>query len=336
MSTIIRFGIDLAKRSFAVCGVDRHGKVQERKTLKREQLLTYFSNVPAAMVAMESGSGAHHWARQLISLGHDARIIDPRFVAPYRTQGRHGKNDINDAVAICEAAGRPHMRFVPIKHPDQQAMLVIHRLRAGAVSSHTQMINRMRGILSEFGVVLPKGAWKFKTRWRELRGDPPELIPLLVLDALDVLYEELGHLHTKVLGYDQQIRAHVRTDDRASRLMQLAGIGSLTASAIVATVGQGRDFCNGRQFAAWIGLTPRQYSTGGQARLGRITKRGDKYLRTLLVHGARSALMRMDGRDDRVSRWARSMLATKSWNKVAVALANKHARMAWGLLNQPN
>lgn len=332
MNTIIRFGIDLAKNSFAICGVDQHGKTQLRKTLARKQLLEFFAQQAAALVAMEAGSGAHYWARELIKLGHDARIIDPRLVVPYRTQGRSGKNDINDALAICEAAGRPQMRFVPVKSQDQQAILLVHRLRRSAVAAHTRTINQMRGLLAEFGIIAPKGANTFKQHWPKLRKQHAERVPLMAWQTLDPLFAELRTLHEKVLAFDRQMGLFVREDERAYRLTQVTGIGVLTASAIVATIGNGRDFKNGRQFAAWIGLTPRQYSTGGVPRLGRITRRGDVYLRTLLVHGARSALKHTPGSKDRKSRWAENLKQTKSWNKTSVALANKHARIAWSIL----
>lgn len=335
MSHIIRFGIDLAKNSFAVCGVDEHGKVVLRKSLSRAKLQEFFANTPAAVVAMEAGSGAHHWARELIALGHDARIIDPRLVAPYRHQGHTGKNDVNDAIAICEAAGRPHMRFIPVKTKEQQAILLVHRLRQACVAQHTRLINRLRGSLAEFGIVAPKGAQTFKTHWTTIRQRHDHDLPALVWQVLDELYDDLNRLHRKVLACDRQINAFVREDLRARRLTEINGIGPVTASAIVATIGNGRDFRNGRQFAAWVGLTPRQHSTGGKPRLGRISKRGDAYLRTLLVHGARSELMHTAGRTDHKSRWAESLKQTKSWNKSAVALANKHARIAWALLASP-
>ena len=332
MKPVVRFGLDLAKRSFSVAGADAHSNIILRETLKRHQLLPFFVQRPPAMVAMESGSGAHHWARELISLGHDARIIDPRRVAPYRPQGRTGKNDINDAIAICEAASRPNMRFVPVKSIEQQTILTVHRLRHAAVVTHTQTINRMRGLLAEFGVVVPRGADTFKRRWRELRIDPDPNIPQLTWQVLDELFDELHQIHRKILGYDRQIRQFVKNDERAIRLLTIHGIGEKTAAAIVAMIGNGRDFKNGRQFAAWVGLTPRQYTTGGKPRLGGITKRGDTYLRTLLIHGARSVLVRAATRDDSTSRWASNLLKRKSWNQAAVAVANKNARMAWAVL----
>lgn len=329
---IIRFGVDLAKNSFSVCGVDVQGRIQVERTLSRGELLRFFAQQQPAVVAMEAGSGAHHWARELIKQGHEARIIDPRFVAPYRTQGRSGKNDANDAVAICEAAGRPRMRFVPVKNLEQQAVLMVHRLRASTVAEHTRLINQMRGFLAEFGVAVAQGRARFKSRWPGLRQQYADVLPPLAWETLDSQFADLQALHEKVLAYDRQINRFVRESDAATRLSAVQGIGPVTASAIVATVGNGRDFRNGRQFAAWLGLTPRQYSTGGQTRLGRISKRGDIYLRTLLVHGARSELRFTARRTDRKSRWAEALKARKAWNKAAVALANKHARIAWSVL----
>ena len=329
---IIRFGLDLAKNTFSICGVDAHGKVVLRKMVSRGHLLVFFSQQAPAVVAMEAGSGAHHWARLLREMGHDARILDPRLVAPYRKQGRSGKNDRNDAEAICEAAGRPNMHFVPIKSVEQQAQLLIHRVRASLVKEHTRLINQLRGSLAEFGIVTGKGVERFKQEWTEIRRRYGEEVPAMAWQLLDPLYAEVARVHNKLLELERQIKAFVRKDDQASRLMEVSGIGAITASAIVCTVGNGRTFRNGRQFAAWLGLTPRQSSTGGVSRLGHITKRGDTYLRTLLVHGARSDLTRTPKRTDQKSRWAEALKQKKGWNKASVALANKHARIAWALL----
>lgn len=330
--TIIRFGIDLAKNSFAVCGVDDREQVVLQRTLKCSEFLAFFAQQAPALVAMEAGSGAHHWARELCRFGHDARIIDSRLVAPYRQQGRSGKNDANDAVAICEAAGRPKMRFVPIKSVEQQAILMVHRMRTAAVAEHTRVVNQIRGVLAEFGVVVAKGPATLKRHWYELRQRHAEKVPALAWGELDALYRNIEVIHQRILAYDRQVKAFARDDIRTRRLTEINGIGPVTASAIVATVGNAHEFRNGRQFAAWLGLTPRQYSTGSKSRLGRISKRGDVYLRTLLVHGARSELMYTARRTDRKSRWAEGLKQGKSWNKVAVALANKHARMAWAIL----
>jgi transposase len=329
---ITRIGIDLAKNSFSVCGVDVHEKIVLERTLKRKDLLNFFSNTMPCLVAMEAGSGAHHWARSLIKLGHDARIMDPKFVSPYRTGGKSNKNDRNDARAICEAAGRPHMRFVPIKTVEQQAILVIHRRRRQLVIEHTRVANQIRGFMAEFGVIAPKGVNRLKREWFRLRHDNAEQLPAMAWEELDPLFSRLLKLHQQILAYDRKINALNREDERTQRIMQISGVGPITASAIVATVGNATLFKNGRQFAAWLGLTPREYSTGGKTRLGRISKRGDVYLRTLLVHGARSELMLTHKRTDRKSQWAEHLKESKSWNKTAVALANKHARIIWALL----
>ena len=332
MSDIKRIGIDLSKNSFDVCGVDAHEQFIFERTLKRREFLATLANLPACLVAMEAGSGAHHWARELIKLGHDARIIDPRFVAPYRRGGRARKNDRNDGRAVCEAAARPDMRFVPVKSEHQQAILLVHRLRESTVRQHTKTINQIRGLLAEFGVVVAKGAYALKSQWLYIRQHYDESLPALAWSKLEELYVFLNELHQRVLAYDREISAFVRSDERAQRLTTINGIGVITASAIVSSVGNARDFKNGRQFAAWLGLTPRQLSTGGKTRLGRITKRGDIYLRTLLVHGARSELIRTPKRHDDKSLWAEKIKHSKGWNKAAVALANKHARIAWALL----
>ena len=334
MSKIMRVGLDLAKSVFVVYGVDHRERGQVRRTLRRSEVLRFFANLEPCLVGMESGSGAHYWARELLALGHDARVIDPRLVSPYRSQGRTGKNDANDAEAICEAVGRPKMRFVPIKDPDQQAALLVHRIRKGLVNEQNRVANQLRGLLAEFGVVLPRGLGALKQQWPVMRQREADRVPALAWDELDALYRRLCELQASILSYDRKIQAHVRRDPRARRLTQISGIGPITASALVATIGDGRDFKNGRQFGAWLGLVPRQYSSGGKNRLGHITKRGDEYLRTLLVHGARSELMFVHRRSDPKSRWAHRLREDKPWNKASVALANKHARIAWAILSR--
>jgi transposase len=332
MKAIMRVGIDLSKNTFVVYGVDECDRCVLKRALRRAELLNFFGQLERCLVGMEAGSGAHHWARELVRLGHDARIIDPRLVAPYRHQGRSGKNDANDAEAICEALGRPQMRFVPIKDVEQQAVLLLHRIRKSLVNEQNRIANQLRGLLAEFGVVMPLGLGSLKRSWSTTRQEYADALPQLAWTELDRLYARLGELHTQILSYDRRIKAHVHADARARRLTEIPGVGPITASAIVATIGNGRDFKNGRQFAAWLGLTPRQYSTGGRTILGRITKRGDIYLRTLLIHGGRSELMHVHHRADPKSQWATRLRESKPWNKAAVALANKHARMIWSIL----
>lgn len=330
--TIMRLGLDLAKSVFVVYGVDERDKCQLRRELRRSEVLNFFAKLEPCLVGMEAGSGAHYWARELCALGHDARIMDPRLVAPYRSQGRTGKNDSNDAAAICEAVGRPQMRFVPIKNVDQQAILIVHRVRKSRVEEQNRVANQLRGLLAEFGIVLPRGLNLLKREWPNLRQRYADRVPEVAWAELEALYRRLRDLKEEITAYDRKVEAHVHRDSRARRLCEINGIGPITASALVATIGNGRDFKNGRQLGAWLGLTPRQSSSGGRNVLGRITKRGDVYLRTLLIHGARTELMHVKRRGDPKSRWAHRLSQEKPWNKVAVALANKHARHAWAIL----
>ncbi|MGR9090580.1 MAG: IS110 family transposase [Gammaproteobacteria bacterium] len=332
MSKSIRIGIDLSKSVFVLYGVDESEQCCLKRTLKRTEMLSFFANIEPCRVAMESGSGAHYWARELSKFGHDAKIIDPKLVAPYRHQGRSGKNDTNDAEAVCEAMSRPAMRFVPVKDEHQQAVLVMHRIRKSLVNEQNRVANRLRGLLAEFGVVLPKGLRTLHRDWSRVRQEKSDWVPESAWAEFDALYARLGELHQQILSYDRKIKAHIKQEPRAARIAETTGVGVTTASAVVATIGNGHDFKNGRQFAAWLGLTPRQSSTGGKTTLGRITKRGDRYLRTLLVHGARSELKYVHRRQDPKSRWAYELQEEKSWNKAAVALANKHARMIWAIL----
>ena len=250
---------------------------------------------------------------------------------PYRVGGKSRKNDRNDARAICEAAGRPQMRFVPVKNLEQQSILVIHRRRQ-LVAEHTRTANQIRGFLAEFGVVTAKGVNTLRRDWFELRTKHTADVPTLAWEELDALYAQLLSLHEQVLAYDRKIKQLNREDECTQQILKINGVGEITASTIVATVGDASVFKNGRQFASWLGLTPREYSTGGKSRLGRISKRGDVYLRTLLVHGARSELMHTAKRSDAKSLWAEYLKDNKSWNKTAVALANKHARIIWAIL----
>jgi len=327
---IIRIGVDLAKNVFAVHGVDEAGRVALTRSVRREQLLEVLAAVPPCIVAMEACSGAHHWARQLVALGHTARILAPKFVAPYRMSGKQGKNDANDAAAICEAAGRPNMRFVPMKTAEQQALLTVHRVRHGLVEERTATINRLRGLLSEFGVVLPLKAATVRRR----AAMHLEALPVLAQRALGDLLAQLTYLDGRIGEYDTQLKLAARDDEHARRLMNLRGVGPVGASAIVATVGSAHEFRNGRQFAAWLGMVPRQYSSGGKARLGRITKAGDAYLRTLLIMGARAVLAAAAGRTDRISRWALAVQARRGYMRAVVAIAAKNARLAWAMLRR--
>ena len=300
-----RIGLDSAKQVFQVHGVDERGQVVLRKTLKRAQVLTFFANLPAARIGLEAGGGSHYWARELTRLGHEVKLIAPQFVAPYRKSGKAGKNDRNDAEAICEAVGRPHRRFVPIKSEEQQAVLTLHRARELAVSDRTALINQMRGLLGEFGLVVAQGRERFEKELPVMLANLDNGLPVLARETLTELATQLRALNERITGYDQRIQQLAHASEPAQRLMAVEGIGPVTATAVVASVGDGHEFHGGRQFAAWLGLTLRQSSSGGKSRLGGITKRGNEYLRRLLIHGARSVLRRTGSRADRKSRWRR-------------------------------
>jgi transposase len=277
---------------------------------------------------MESCSGAHHWARESERLGHTIRLMAPRFVAPYRMAGKRGKNDANDAAAICEAATRPNMRFVPIKTIDQQAELFVHRARQGYIEERTALINRLRGLLSELGITLPLKASVMRRDVHSVLEDLPGWCNVVVGDML----VHLADLDERIATYDRHLAKIAKQNDRARLLMKLAGIGPTTASAIVASIGNGHDFKNSRQFCAWLGLTPGQHSSGGKGKLGSITKAGDAYLRTLLVMGARSLLMKAANHTDSVSRWAIKLKERRGFGRAVVAIAAKNARMCWAAL----
>jgi transposase len=324
-----RIGIDLAKNVFEIHGVDERDKTVIRKTLRREEVGRFFANIPPCLVAMEACSGAHHWARKLIDLGHECRLISPQFVKPYV---KTNKSDLNDAEAICEAASRPSMRFVPIKSGEQLSIQAIHRARSRLVGNRTSLANQIRGILAEFGIVVARSLAALRRRLPEILGsDVVTLDPLIRSLILD-LQDELAVADSQVRAYDRRIRQLCKESEVCQRLKRIEGIGPLTATALVAAAGNAASFRNGRQFAAWLGLVPRHLSSGGKTRLLGISKRGDRYIRTLLIHGARSALGRIQHKKDPRSQWLRKLRERRPYNVAAVALANKNARIAWALL----
>jgi len=326
---IVFVGVDIAKNVFAVHGIDEHGKpVLVRPSVARAKLHALIASLPPCTIGMEACSGAHHWARLFTASGHTVRLIAPKFVAAYRLSGKRGKTDAADAAAICEALQRPSMRFVPVKTLDQQALLSLHRVRQGFIEQRTALINRIRGLLSEFGIVMPLKA----NTVRLLAGAALEDLPGWANLAIGDCLSELHHLDQRIVQYDRHLAQQARTDARAQRLMRLNGIAETTATALVASVGNAHEFKCGRQFAAWLGLTPGQYSSGGKTRLGRITKAGDAYLRSLLVLGARSVLNAAKGRSDALSSWALALQQRRGYWRAVVAIAAKNARMAWAVL----
>lgn len=327
--TIVTLGIDLAKNVFALHGVDATGRaVLVRSNVSRARLLEAVAALPPCLVGMEACSGAHHWARLFAAHGHTVRLMAPKFVVPYRLSGKRGKNDAADAAAICEAVTRPNMRFVPVKSVSQQGELMVHRARQGFVAQRTATINRIRGLLSEFGIVLPLKANTVRREAMRQLEDLPGWCNIVIGDLLG----EVARLDERIAQYDRHVRTIAKGNAPVQQLMQLPGVAETTATALVATIGRGQDFRNGRQLAAWLGLVPGQYSSGGKQRLGRITKAGDPYLRMLLILGARSVLQRAKNRSDAVSRWAVQLAARVGYWKAIVAIAAKNARMCWAVL----
>ena len=324
-------GIDLAKHTFSLHGVDSHGRVVFRKTLSRTKLLPFLGSLSPCLIGMEACSGAHYWGRELVKLGHRVGIMASRFVAPYR---KGGKNDGNDAEAICEAVGRPSMRLVPVKSAEQQAILCLHRVRQGLIKERTALINQLRGLLSEFGLIMPKGRYAAQHHIPDILEDGENGLPMLARRLLSDTYQRLRSMNDEVLGYDRELYRLAKESEPAMRLLTVPGVGEITATAILASVGDPAQFKNGRQFAAWLGLTPRQYSTGGKIRLGRITKKGDAYLRTLLIHGTRAVLATVKDKDDNLSRWTKALLERRGYKRAAVALAARNARILWALMTR--
>lgn len=326
---ITHLGIDLAKSVFSIHGVDEGGQVVLRRDLRRGQMLEFFAKLTPCTIGLESCGTAHHWARKLIGLGHQVRLIDPRLVAPYR---KRDKNDRNDAEAICEALLRPNMCFVAVKSVEQQAVLVVHRARALLSAERVALMNHIRGLLSEFGLVVAQSPSALRRALPDILEDTDNELPMLARETFAELHERWLDCERRLARYDQRLKGLAQQAEAAGRLMQLPGIGPITATALLATVGDVSHFDNGRQFAAWLGLVPRHRASGGKTRYGRITKRGDAYVRTLLVHGARAALRSAARRNDALSRWALQVKARRGFNKAVVALAARHARILWAML----
>ena len=326
---ITTIGIDLAKNSFSLVGMNQRGKVLVRKTLSRKKLLPFIAQCPPCLVGMEACSGAHHWGREFKKLGHRVGIIAVKFIAPYR---KGDKNDNNDAEAICEAVSRPNIWFVPIKTPDQQAVLCIHRVRQGLVRDRTSMMNQLRGLLSEFGIIMPKGRYSAQAAIVGILEDAENGLPMMARRVIDDLWQRIKQANEYIDAYDRELSQLVKANPVAQQIMTIPGVGDQTASGVVASVPDPRMFKNSRQFSAWLGLVPRQYTTGGKIKLGRITKRGDQYLRTCLVHGARAVVANLRDKKDRVSCWIRSLIARRGYLRAVVALAARNARLIWTLM----
>ena len=326
---ITTMGIDLAKNVFQLHGVDEHGHSVLRRSLKRSQMQVYFARLEPCLIGREACGGAHYWARILTEFGHTVRLMAPQFVKPYV---KSQKNDAADAEAICEAVARPNMRFVAIKTPEQQALLALHRARAGFVKARTAQANQMRGLLGEFGLVIPPGMAHLQQGLPVLLEDAENGLPAAMRALLWRLLEQLKALDRQAAELEAEILAWHKQNETSRRLAEIPGIGPLGASALVASIGEVRHFANGRQLAAWLGLVPRQHSSGGKALLLGISKRGDSYLRMLLIHGARAVIRAFERKATPPEGWLKRLLARRHKNVAAVALANKMARIAWAVL----
>jgi len=324
---ITTIGLDLAKSVFQVHCVDEHGHVVKRRKLRRGEVIGFFAALAPCLVGMEACGGAHYWARRLAQFGHEVRLMPPQYVKPYV---KTNKNDARDAEAICEAVRRPAMRFVPVKSVEQQAVLSLHRARQGFVRARTAQSNQLRGLLAEFGLVLPAGMAQIRGQVVALVESAQEL-PACMRQLVGMLLENFKAIDAKVKELERQILDWHRASEASRRLEAIPGIGPLGASALVASIADASSFKSGRQLAAWLGLVPKQDSSGGKTRLLGMSKRGDTYLRTLLIHGARSVI-RAEQQKKRPNPWLASLLQRRNPNVAAVALANKNARVLWALL----
>ncbi len=327
-------GIDLAKNSVHVHGVDATGRNCVDRKLKPAKLKEYLANLAPCVVGMEACGRSHQWGRDVLSMGHEAKLMAPQFVKPFVMSN---KNDRADAAAICEAVQRPNMRFVGIKSADRQAQQAIHRVRSRAVANRTAHANAIRGLLAEYGIEIPQGRSKIRPAVTEILGNGGTsdiTLPPRFLDVLAELYDELVHMDGRVEKYDRMIEEIAQGDEQARLLMTIPGVGPMTATALLATMGDPGMFRNGRECAAWLGLVPKQYSTGGKDRLLGISKRGDRYLRCLVIHGARVMVTQLSRKDrsDRRSQWLKGLLERRHRNVATVALANRMVRIAWAVL----
>ena len=333
MNKIRRVGVDLAKSVFQLHGVDRNDNAVWHRRLKRDQWINgLLQKVESdCEIGMEACSGAHHWARLLIQKGFTVKLIAPQFVKPYV---KSNKNDAKDAEAICEAMSRPHMRFVPVKSVEQQDIQAAHRIRNELIHQRTAKANQIRGLVSEYGLVAPKQLVHLRRAIPAWLEDGDNGLTARFRRLLHGLWDDLKALDDRVSQLDEEITLMAQTNPVTVRLQQLRGVGPMIATALVASIGDARQFANGRQMSASLGLTPKQHSSGNKDRLLGISKRGDSYLRSLLVHGARSAIYAAKGKDDRLSLWATKLGERRHMNVAAVALANKTVRIAWALLTQ--
>jgi transposase len=326
---VTTIGLDIAKSVFQVHGIDARGKVVLQKRLTRARMLVFFANLPRCLVGLEAGGGAHHWARELQALGHDARLMPPQYVKAYVKSNKH---DAADAEACCEAVQRPSMRFVPVKTKDQQATCMLHRVRDQLIGQRTATINALRGHLTELGIVAAQRQAGVRQLLALIGEVEDDRIPPLARAMLATLAAHLSDLADKIAGLDQRLVALARTDPICRSLAAVPGVGPVIATAFAATVPDARAFRSGRHLAAWLGLVPRQHASGGKDRHLGLSKRGDGYLRRQLIHGARALVWRTPGREGRLWSWINGLLARRPFNVAVAAVANKLARILWAML----
>ena len=324
-------GIDLAKQSFQLHGVDAAGQVVLKKKLSRQQLAQFIAQLPSCLIGIEACSGSNYWCRVLERSGHSIRIIAPRFVKPYV---KSNKNDAADAEAICEAVPRPSMRFVPTKSMEQPDIQSLHRIRSQAVARRTAQANQLRGLLTEYGIVIPKGISYVRKCIPLLLEDAENELRFMFRELLVELYAEMVHLDERIKTLETKLESVCRDNEDCQKLLTIPGVGLLSATALVAAISDISVFKSGRELAAWLGLVPKQHSTGGKPALLGISKRGDTYLRTLLIHGGRTVVRVANKHQDRRSKWIGKLEERRGKNRAAVAVANKNARTAWALLSQ--
>ena len=329
MTKATTIGLDIAKQVFQVHGADRTGRGVLRRKLRRNEVVRFFSEMPACLIGIEASGSAHHWARVLGRLGHTVRLMAPQFVKPYV---KSQKNDANDAEAICEAVARPNMRFVPQKSVEQQDLQCLHRVRSRLVACRTQLINQIRGLLAEYGIVLPQHPGQVRRGLPAVLEDAQNQLTGFGRELFQNLYQELAELDVKIADADARIQIAFQNYPDCRRIAAVEGVGPLIATAVVAAISNGHAFANGRQFSAWLGLVPGQNSSGGKSRLLGISKRGDPYLRTLLIHGARSVVYRAKAKTDQRSLWIIDKQKRLGTTKACVAVANKNARIIWSLI----
>lgn len=324
-------GIDLAKNSMQLHGVNAKGKVVVKKSVSRNQLASYIANLKPCLIGMEACGGANYWARKFAQYGHEVKLMHPKFVKPYV---KGNKNDAHDAEAICEAVTRPNMRFVAHKSVEQQDLQSLHRIRQSAIQSRTRMVNQIRGILGEYGVVIPQRIQNVGKKIPEILEDGENELSEMTRGLISGLYENIKYIDSKIQGYDKQLKQIASTNEQCQKIQKVEGVGPVIATIMLTVLTNTKFFKNGRHFSAFLGLVPKQNSTGGKQVLLGISKRGDRYIRTQLIHGARAAVITAANKTDPRSQWINRLRETRGFNKACVALANKNARIIWAILDK--